>query len=303
MEKRSKQHHFVPKVLQKQFLAEDNRIWFSERNQEGSFSAPEQRNINKTFRIRNYYTTLENDFPSDSVEKSYYGQIDNFLGEALPQILDLVENRIPPQISPDTLTDIREIVLAMTKRTPDSSVDLGSDLSIGRDLVEQQLKAVRKLGVPELESPYQKILEDPVQLQNRGRDIRVRSAIQPSPLCDESLRDFSIRWVVSGTHHSFILSSRMTFWIGNGGPNGFVNPHLEIWFPLSPKVSLVLLRDPSNQFPSITVNSSSHIRELNEYAARNSNQIASHSKRLLESITGKLATTTQKKGAPWGALL
>ncbi|UWS07613.1 DUF4238 domain-containing protein [Phaeobacter inhibens] len=287
--KRIKNHHFVPKVLQKRFRTEDNRIWYSERGTDGRFSQPELRNIEKTFRIRNYYTVLENGQPSDAIERLFYGEIDNFLGDFIPEVLGIFDADKVPRLSEASLESARTVAMEMAKRTPEFVKQYESDQEIGQSLVESVLAGLEDETDFEKRSHYLEILNDPALLRQYGRDVRVRATVKRSEKTAEALKDFKVRWAVSETHHSFILSSMMAYRIGNGGPNGLINPNMEIWLPISPKISMVLTRDKANRIPDRVVEAPFHIREVNEYAARNSSQIASHSKRLIESLTGKKA--------------
>ena len=121
MTKRIKNHHFVPKTLQRNFLADQNCLWYSERGPDGRFMSPERRNIEKAFRRRNYYTVLENNIPSDIVEREYYGKLDNYLGDIIPQVLKMISNGKSPVFSTKGLNNFRHAIMAMTRRSPELS--------------------------------------------------------------------------------------------------------------------------------------------------------------------------------------
>lgn len=286
MAQRSKNHHFVPKVLQQRFIREGKRIWYSERGEDDSFGSPELRNIGKTFRKRNYYTVLNGEEQSDIVEREFYGKIDDYLGKLLPDILNSFERKEIPTFSGESLDSLRKVVMEMAKRTPEFIKD-HDDLSVGREIVESTLEALPEKSESEERLQLLSDINDQVRLREYGRDARVRGVVERSEKIEEALEEFSVRWAVSETHHSFILSSMIAYRIGNGGPNGLSNPNMEIWMPIAPKIALVLLRDPNNKIPLKSSETSIHIRKVNEYAVRNSQQIASHSNKLLESLTGK----------------
>lgn len=290
--KRSKNHHYVPKVLQRQFLAEDEQVWYSERETEGGYCAPYLKNIDKAFYARNYYTITDGHERSDIVEREYYGRIDNYLGQVIPRFVDCLKRGISPVFEGDALDSIRRVTVEMAKRTPDFT-KRHDEQTIGLEIADATLSALP--NDPE-NTERKKILaakDDANMLRAIGRTVRVRSTISPSKKVDAILKEFSVRWSAIPSHHSYILSSRMAYMIGNGGPNGFSNPEAELWMPVSPKFALVLLRDPHNKIPLMLKETTSHVRQVNEYAARNSNQIASHSRKLIESITGKTAVLRQ----------
>ncbi len=286
MNERIKKHHIVPKVLQKPFAINGRRIWFSQKGQNNLFGAPELRNIETAFRIKDHYTVLKGDERSDIVERKFYGPIDDYLGKVLPPILEAFENSTTPTFSEEALDSLRIVVVEMCKRTPDFACS-NVDTKTGREIVESALYKLSDCPENEERSRLLDDLKNPRRLKEIGRSARVRGAIAHSSEIEQALKGFSVRWAVSETRSSFILSSTMVYRIGNGGPNGLSNPKMEIWMPIAPKVALVLVRDTEQKVPLRVVCSSDHIRKVNEYATSNSNCIASHSEKLLKSLIKK----------------
>lgn len=284
MLRRSKNHHFVPKVLQKNFSINGKHLWFSERQNAGEFHPPELRNINKTFRKRDYYTVLEGDQRSDIVERDFYGKIDDYLGRELPKIMNTIASGNYPTFSGPALETLRLNVMQMAKRTPDF-VKNHDDVEPAAHI----LKAAMKVANTGERQELNKILRDPERLRDFGRNARVRGTIQNTKRVEDALHSMSVRWGVIEGNHSFVLSSKVVLWLGNGGPNGLMNPLVEIWMPISPKVSLILFRDKQNIFPVKNVIHRDFVRRLNEYASENSTQIASHSRQLLASLISRSA--------------
>lgn len=286
MVKRAKKHHIVPQILQKQFgIREDEqRIWRTKRD-EGSkrFQSLERKLIKKTFVINDYYTVLKNDQRSDLIERSFYGPIDDYLGRLLPQVIQILEVGDIPDFSLEALDSIRQIVMHMAKRTPDF-LDDHNDIEMGRKLVEDTLK----YDLGEIPAPYRNQLEadlmDTARLKDKGRDIRVTATLKNSTRINKALSEFVPRWAISETKHSYILASRMVYRIGNGGSNGLKNPNMEMWMPITPKIALVLLRDPEHKIPHKVIDTPAHIRRVNEYVVKNSFEVASHSEALLKSL-------------------
>ncbi|WP_095588403.1 DUF4238 domain-containing protein [Actibacterium ureilyticum] len=285
MSKRSKNHHYVPKVLQKQFWAHDEHVWYSEKDESGQYCAPYLKHVDKTFFIKNYYTVLDGDELSDVVEKKFYGSIDNYLGEIFPQIMGIFEAGSVPEFEGEALPSLINVIVEMIKRTPEFTRRY-EDLAIGREVA---LDVLNQDESDERKQAMLALLQNESKLKELGRTVRVRATIDISDRMASILDGFSLRWAISETNHSYLLSSRIGYQIGNGGPNGLQNHNAEIWMPVSPKHALVLLRDPANRIPPKHVVSPMQMRKINEYAARNSNQIASHSQRLIESIVRKRA--------------
>ncbi|MGX9855794.1 DUF4238 domain-containing protein [Limimaricola variabilis] len=292
MSRRSKEHHYVPKVLQRQFLADGDFIWYSARDQSGSYCAPYPKHIDKCFVRRNYYTILARMMPSDIVEKNYYGDIDNYLGGVLPEISRALEQDRVPTFHGGALNSIRRVVIEMTKRTPEYASKIDEE-AVGQRVVEDTLADLCDDMSDEERQSMQDVLHQPDRLKELGRTVRVRSIIQHSDEVNDALRGLSVHWTKITTHHSYILSSLTTYRIGNGGSNGLSNPDAEIWMPVSPKHALVLARNIEGRLPPIVVDPPHHVRQVNEHAARHSNEIASHSRKLIESLAGRGADTNR----------
>jgi len=288
MANRAIKHHIVPKVLQKQFAIEDDpkRIWRIKRDKNQVFQSLERKPIENAFIIRDYYTVLEQNKRSDRVEREFYGKIDDFLGRLLPQLITTLAQGEIPKFSSESLDAMRIMMMQMAKRTPDFLSD-HDDVNLGRELVESLIKGLSGEKHAKRRKELEKDLTDIDRLREQGRDIRVKATLSDSEQINNELLQFVPRWAISQTKHSFILSSRMVYRIGNGGPNGLSNPNMEMWMPISPKIALVILRDPHKKVPYKYIASSSHIRQINEYAMRNSFEIGSHSKALLKSLIGR----------------
>ena len=285
MNKRAINHHIVPEVFQKQFTVDGDpaRIWRAKKCERGIYLAPEKKRIRKTFVIRDYYTILERDQRSDRIEREFYGEIDNFLGCLLPNVIRILKDGDVPSFSSGCLNSLRQVVLHMAKRTPDTSLE-ADDIDVGKEVVASYLEALpSKVPLTKRKSLEAK-LADPTRLRDEGRTIRVLATLKSGDEVDRILSECVPRWSISQTKHSYILSSKMVYRIGNGGSNGLINPMTEIWMPITPKFCLVLLRDPMNRIPNIVVDTPEHIRKVNEYAAKCSHEIASHSEQLLKSL-------------------
>jgi hypothetical protein len=282
-QKRSKIHHYVPKVLQRYFRCGKEQIWYSSR-QKGELGAPELRNISSTFQKRNYYTVFKGNEPSDIVEKEFFGEIDDYLGRVLPEFVSNLEQEIVPTFEGKARSSLDQVVFQLIKRTPDFLKEY-EDEEKGRELIEEELKTALASGVDVVAvDQLQKFLNDSSFLRGFGRHVRVKAQISRSKKVEEMLREFDIRWGRSTGRHSFVLSSQIAYRIGNGGSNGISNSKMEIWMPISPKFALVMLREPDGKIPLIAGVPRDHMREINEYAARNSDSLASHSQRLLSSL-------------------
>ena len=77
-----------PKCSRRQFRTPPSHIWYSERDASGAFSSPRLRNIEKgkTFSRRAtipFSTAMSRPIV---IERDFYGRIDNYLGQFIPQV-------------------------------------------------------------------------------------------------------------------------------------------------------------------------------------------------------------------------
>ncbi|WP_419906639.1 DUF4238 domain-containing protein [Hoeflea sp.] len=292
MSRRSKNHHYVPKFLQKQFLAEghSDKVWYSERSDEnGSFCEPYLKHIDKAFYKSNFYTVSDADGElSDRVEREFYGKLDNYLGGILQSIISDLNDGKPPVFEGEPLCSLLQAVIDMLWRTPEA-FEKYDDEELGRNCVAEALAELSQLPSDDPRNQERRETEvaqnDPDALKRMGREVRVRAATtEMSPEFRSVLSDFIPRWGVISTNHAYILSSSMIYF---SGP--LLNEKSCIFMPISPKHALLLCRDPKNEIPLRIDVASEKVRQINENAARKSKQIASHSQKLIESITRKKA--------------
>lgn len=290
MAQRAKIHHYVPKVLQRQFVCEGERIWYSTRIN-GAWGAPELRNIASTFQQKDLYTIMTDEGYSDLVERTYYGGIDNYLGEIIPEVLWAFGEGKAPLFRGEALEEIRNCAIAMIRRTPDFSKGIyESDEARGRIYAERAIELHKQAGGQEERIAWlQSELANPARLRAHGRDIRVRANLRPVEEAEKLFSEFDVRWAVCEQRASLVLPSVISYRFGNGGSTSLANPRVEVWIPINPKVSMALVRDQSRRIPAVSVLSQAKVREINEHALQVSSSIASHSQSLLESLTGRRA--------------
>ncbi|WP_164736751.1 DUF4238 domain-containing protein [Pararhodobacter zhoushanensis] len=284
-EKRSRLHHYVPKALQRQFCSDGEKIWYSSRLTANAFGAPECRNINSTFRVRDLYTVLDDSILSDRVERDFYGALDDYFGKLLPEVNQCFEKGGIPIFQDTQLRKLRSAVFEMLKRTPEGKFNFGEDEALGREAVKECLARAEKIDDLNNSSRYRAILQDDKKLKAWGRDIRVRGTITKMDRVLEKLEEYSVRWIEIDGKCSFVLPGSIVLRVGNGGPNGLINPKMEMWMPIGPKRCMVLLRDVDSRIPLIVFETAKRVRNFNEFAVRQSQSVASHSEKLLKSVT------------------
>lgn len=284
---RSIGHHHVPRVLQKQFCAnkETEQIWYS-RRKNGFFTNPKLIGTISVFLINDQYTVLDNKHePSDIVEREHFGKVDNYLGRLLLKIPENSKFEEMPKFTGNKLDELKLFVFEMFKRSPDIMNSIKPTKTI-EELIQDDIES-GKLS-EEKKLLMQSVLKDQKYIDQLDHTARVR-AMAKENLKDgketaDAIQGYSIRWAVSDGEDSFILTSRMVHINGMGGVRGISNPKAEIWMSLTPKIALVLVKDPKNEIPLKVPVNGNFIRDFNEFSMADSDEIASHSQELLESL-------------------
>ncbi|MGQ5718861.1 DUF4238 domain-containing protein [Pseudochrobactrum asaccharolyticum] len=288
---RRKNHHFIPKGFQKSFTVNEagSQIWFAEKNATtGVFKKPVLRNIETTFRKRNLYTIHVDDKPSDILEREYYGPLDDDLGKLFPFFNEHLKSNKLPLVTADTLMKLRIIVFEMLKRTPEFGYEKNAG-DVGKEVILEAFNDLSNSLSDEDKYKFNDYLNDEKFMKRVGNDVIVKAKTLPMKLVEKILKKYTIRWVEADQRHSFILSSMCCYRIGNGGSNALSNINAEIWMPISPKHCLVLVQDPHRRIPLLSIASGRKVQQVNEYAASDSNEIASHSEALLKATIKRLS--------------
>lgn len=282
---RSKRHHYVPQGLQKYFCNEAGQIWYTKRaSLSEEFETIEPRNTKSAFQERNFYTVLSDlDKPSDEIEREFYGVVDDQVGKTLAEVVEITKHGKAPRFRGEPLDSFKNLVLALHRRSVDITKD-HNEFEIGEAIIESTIAdASAKLGLTADEALKQLRFPDPKQL---GRNVRVRAQTVEPKLALEALAKYDVATIVAEGKSSFILGSRMVYRISNGTNDPLGSKNVELWFPVSPKICLVL-HALGQEILRPVVWPSRKVREINEYIVSKCHEVGSHSDRLLISLLGR----------------
>lgn len=275
--KRSKRHHFVPIVLQKQFASQNGKIWYCERINSKGFSRPEERNHISAFKERNYNTTIENGVPSDRLEREFWGVVDNHLGDLLPQIEKILKLGNSPNFRGDSFESLINLFAATMTRSPDIIPD-ANPMKIGEEIYDGVMAAA-----PDIPKEISETISNPTRMMQNGRHVFAYArTVEPKKVLS-ALRNYSARLVMAEKGSAFILGSRLVYRIGNGNDTHLDRETTELWFPVSPSTSIVLVNLPKVG-ESIVVWPKRKVRQFNEFFCEQSSFVGSHSVKLLSSL-------------------
>jgi len=284
MNNRSRRHHIVPQTLQKHFCDDDGQLWYAKKDEAGRFQRPDQRTPKGAFWQRDYYTVINDGAKSDEVEREFYGSLDNLIGAVIPKFINCLKHKRPPAMEAELERSMKLAVFHMLLRTPDFMDH--DELAIGHEYLDGLVDYYDRR--PTNKADLNRVLsekEDPSVVRSYGRSIRNEGTLTKHVNSERELMKRKFKWVAAPLKHSFILSNQICIRIGNGGPNGLNNPESEIWMPISPKFSLVLVCDETGMVPNYSEIDRDLVRSMNLHAAQNSTAIASHSEKLIRSLT------------------
>lgn len=272
----------MPKSLLKHFTDESGKLWYATRpSTKDSFGPVVQRTPEGSFWRRNFFTTLdEANRPSDSVERNFYGAVDNHIGKLIPEVKEILASGRFPIFSNSALDAFRHLIIALYKRSIDTVADF-DEKDVGSEVIESISRdATSQLGISRSELISQLNLPNPVAI---GRDVRVGAQIlYPGDLID-ALEGSNVSVIEAEGRSSFIIGSRMVYRIANGTTDKIGSVNVEIWLPITPKFSLVLHKIP--RYPrAVIVWPKSKVREVNDYICRSCLEVASHSELLIRSL-------------------
>ena len=276
--KRSKRHHFVAQSIQRRFYDKSiDKIWYSEKTETG-FSEIEARTSYGCFWASNLNTTLVEDKPDDPLERGHWKTIDDYFDVFLKEVDQAFDHSKPLLLVDGRLDAFKEHFIYLAKRSPDST-DLPSADEMG-EVYQAKIKAYAKQNGLDLLGKY----DDPIWLRQNGRAILAESKASYSELVVKSLEDYSMCWAVPRGNSSFLLGSRNVYRAGNKSSGHLDDPNTELFWPVSPKLALVLVRLPTSDFPRIGLLDQAIVRGWNEEIRNSSQSVASHSSQLLKSL-------------------
>ena len=278
---RSKRHHYIAESFQNRFCEIPRQLWYAERNDLGTYTL-EQRSPYGCFWARNMNTILVDGAPSGLLEKEFWGAVDQDVGDLLEWIDASFAAGVAPRIEGQALQDFKKLFAVVARRSPDAT-DLPDAAEVGSEYHGMLQSYFEDIG--------EKLLpkhSDPNWLKQNGRAILAKAKASFPGLVVEALHDYSVRWAVPGGKASFVLGSKAVYRAhGAGGTGHLADPLTELYWPVGPKLALVLLRLPHDNFPMVTELTQIRVRRWNEAICKESIAVGSHSRKLLASLLGR----------------
>lgn len=276
---RSKRHHYIPQSFQNRFCRPDGKLWYAQRVDAQKFSLYERTPFG-CFWSSNLNTTMVDGKPSDELEREFWGNVDNTMADFVRWVDDSFSMSIPPKLLGQDLRYFGLFFALIARRSPDAT-ELPNADEVGEQYQTQIKKMMQEMG-HEAKPKY----DDKNWLRQIGRDILARAKAEYPTLVVEALGNYSVRWAIPEKRASFILGSKNVYRAYNGGSGHLEDPRTELFWPLSPKLALVMLQIPDRSFPMVVPARTEMVREWNLSICAGSSAIGSHSEKLMRSLLG-----------------
>ena len=271
--------------FQKRFIHGYDKLYYSKRDDEGKFGPVEPRNPVKIFSKRNHNTRYDNGQPTDIVERKIFGSIDDQLCKLVDEIRPLVQRRESFDISKNTDFTLRIIFIEMMRRVPEAQKDFPQNYYAQLEITAEKLAKQYPEKEREIRNAVEKKYDDPLELKNVELETRTK---YPERIL-LGMEGMTFRFALLPEKAMFILSSNMIQRLSNGGTGSLDDPRTELWFPIDPKIAIVVGRFGPH-VPQFFEFNRSFAKEYNDLAVRRSYEIASPNQKLLTALARRRMT-------------
>ena len=265
-----KRHHYVPEMLQKNFIDDEAKLWtFDSRNRTKGVWRSTHENL---FLEGHLYSHINADDTKDATLEAWFSELE---GEAAPIVQKIIATARRGHYPNLTKTE-RQIwdffFYQQWRRVPDLFASLMT-AEQHRDEVERLLNELEGQG-RRLSNQERSDLLDPASLKRMHRNIRVATLKTGS---DNVLIVIGARGLAIGR----IDSSRKSFVLGSR-PMVKLNPPVEAWLPIASDIIVgVGLYDRAEILVPFNTKQT---RNQNEASSKQSSQIVGRSKALVQSL-------------------
>ncbi|MBY5329941.1 DUF4238 domain-containing protein [Rhizobium leguminosarum] len=280
-----KRHHYVPEMLQKNFVDEDDRLWtFDSRNRERGVWRSSYENL---FLEGHLYSYIHPDGTKDpSLEKSF-SELESEAAPVTRKIIDAARRGSCPELTTAERLTWDVFFYQQWRRVPDLFASLMT-VERHRDEVERILDELERAG-RRLTNQERSDLLDPHALKRMRRNLRVAALKTGS---DNVLEVIGARGIVIGRvdnfKKSFVLGSRPVVKLTPAGITDLRDARVELWLPIASDVIVgVGLYDKTELL--IPFNTA-QVRNQNEASAKQSTQIVGRSSALVKSLAKGVGT-------------
>lgn len=276
MAKISKLHHYVPRLILREFANEAGQLNFVRRSSQ-TITTAALRNL---FAENHLYSRIREDGSKDVSLENVYAKLEGSTAVILASLISAARNGQSGVRSSEDRRIIDKFIYHLWRRTPDvfdRMFPADSDQE-AISLIEVALREKQhKLSIDDIEK-----LRIPGNAKRIIKNTRLEVLHAERPEILKAFSEFELHvMVVADKRSSFIVGSYPVLVLNGQKLTTFVSTGTEIWVPIAPDVALCLCSPLSFQ---IIAADQSLVRKVNELIASRSSTIASHSEALLSSL-------------------
>lgn len=277
----SKRHHFVPEMLQKNFVNEDGKLYFHNKKESDKGIQPATSPVN-LFLKTHLYSVVDLRGNKDVSLENEFSVIEGRADSVIQKIISRVRSGQAPRLTVEEKQVWNEFFYLQWRRVPALTNRLFTD-SWFEELLNKNLKG--------FEEKYRKLTDeerakfnDPMNKIRLKKNFRNVSLRKRSTSVEEVLNNRGLVFaLIKRVRKSFIVGSNPVVKFTPPGRTHLSDPAVEMWLPISSDIAVSPFgfRSEERLFDNLT---HSDIRTINQSVFDQSDIVASHSKELLLSL-------------------
>ncbi len=288
-----KRHHFVPRMLQKQFINADGGLWTFDyrRPTKGVWCAK----MDALLLQGHLYSHVRKDGSKDLELESFFSRLESEATPIVEKIIKRARNWKPPTLTKTERECWDLFLYQQFRRVPDLHNALLSPEQ-HREQVERFLDEFDR-KVRTLTNEERSDLLGSESLSRSYRNVRISSLKTRS---DQVLKVIAGRGLavarIPNPQKSFVLGSRPVLKLTPPDVNDLSDQRVELWLAIAPDVMVGV--GPVDQREVIVDISDKNVRSVNESICTQSSQIVSRSRELVTSLSSFVGRKVGKSTLP-----
>lgn len=267
-----KRHHFIPRVLLRNFADPQQRLWFNRPE----FAPGETRltHLDNLFVEGQLNTIVELDGSVNKSAEAQFGHIETTAGEFLPAVISAVREGAQPVLSNQAWDFWHHFFSAQWRRTPPYLESITDSVELDATMRRDIATLLAKGAIP---AEYGERLKDPaVFAQQRKNALILARARNPGDELLAFLRTLglAIYRIPATTKRQFVLGDVSIARPFSGAP---------MFMPIAPDIALGMT-DRRGEVVVVPLSDRDDVRKMNSSMRRQSAVIASGDRAMLESV-------------------
>ncbi|MEQ8287245.1 DUF4238 domain-containing protein [Thalassospira sp.] len=276
-----KAHHFVPRMLLRNFANERNKLWWF-RNASG-LPCPQERLPESIFFQNHLHAEQLKSGEKDVSLEDEFEALENLIAPLFAKIIQRSEAGENLMLSDEERTLCAVYIYTQWKRTPQS---------FGQQLIQDQFLAYRDRAISRLRQKSDKFddeiedwLSDEVAQERVKQNIRVGIMRRMDPQVSDWLSKLSIGvGRISNAKKAFVITSNPVVKLTTRDSSTLGEPGVGFYLPISKRVVL-FTSTFGDETHGMSIVNDRWIRNFNLALCGQSEEIAGHSKELVHSLT------------------